>query len=382
MIEAARGSARVGWGLALAVAAAAPARAEPWRATLEVGGEVDTNVQRVESDAGEPETAPVARSQAELIRRDRHGGWRSIVRGLLAVRDVVAGPVTTENLLTAAADVAVERAGVADAVALLGRATYYDVIPLDGVAGTRAFTSSGADLGLRLDGGEGRSATVTASVRDLVYKADHDFDWSGPAAAVTVADELWRGDDDATLELRAAYRLERRGYRGRAFRNGCAPGEQPSLACFVPTDEARHDLHHVVGMTLTYSGERVLAASYELIGDDSSSYGSSFVRHRLTASATTSAPGDLFVTAAVTAQLDRYIDPLLLARDVSSQTFESVDEENRSALSLRVARALTPSWQLEARAAYYANAFAADDHEFHRFVVYAGLTWETAPNAE
>ena len=95
----------------------------------------------------------------------------------------------------------------------------------------------------------------------------------------------------------------------------------------MPTHAARADLHHVVSAELTYTGERVLAAAYKLVGNDSSSFGSSFVRHRLTLSATTPAPGRLFVTAAVTAQLDRYLDPLLIASDVAAQTFESIEED-------------------------------------------------------
>jgi len=373
---------RAPWVLAI-IAAATPAAAEPWHATVEAGAEIDSNVRRIEIRPGgaAPEAAPLVRAQGELSRRAARGPLRAVVRGLVGARTVVAGAVDGEDVLTAAIDAAAER-DAGDRLAVIARATHYDVVPLGDVGASRAFASSGADLGLRLDGDAGRRATVTAGLRRLRYKPDVDFDWVGPVAAIAVGDELWRGADEASLELRGAYRVERRGYRGRAYADGCAPGEPRTAACVVPTDEARADLYHTVAVDLTYTGERVLAATYQLIGNDSSSFGSSFVRHRLTLAATTPAPGRLFVTASVTGQYDRYLDPLLVASDVAAQGFESIDDDNRSSVSVRVARALSACWQLEARAAFYADAFSADDRRFRRLLIYAGLTWERARDGE
>jgi hypothetical protein len=293
------------------------------------------------------------------------------------MRRAMAGSVSSEDLLAVGVDVTLERDVFDRQGALVARATHYDVIPFVEVDSTRAYASSGADLGLRVDGGDTRWAMLSAGIRRLRYKPDEDFDWIGPAAAFTVGAELWHGANDADVDVRAGYRLEHRGYRGGSFINGCGPGEMPGVGCFVTSDEPRTDLHHVVTVDVLYTGDQVLEASYKWVGNDSSSFGRSLDRHRLSLSATISAPARLFVTAAVTGQVDRYADPLMIPRDVALE-FESFDEENRSAMSVRVARVLSPRWQIEARAAFYANLFVPDDREFRRLLIYGGLTWEGA----
>jgi len=378
----ARPSRRARWlalvALVALVAAAAPAAAEPWRASLEVGGEVDTNVRRISVTPGgrQAETAPLVRAVAELARRGKageHTRWALRLAG--GARAVVAGAVVGEDLLIGSIDVAAERDGPGDDVALLARVTHYDVVPVGGENGARAFASSGADLGLRLVGGEGRAATLTAGVRRLDYKPDPDFDWLGQAATVRVTDELWREADERWLELAVAYRIERRGYRGRAFTDGCAPGEPRTPACFVPTGEPRTDLQHVSGAELTYTGGAVLSATYQLVFNDSASFGSSYVRHRVILSATRALGRAWFATATVTGQLDHFRDPLLVTDDLN-MTFTSIDDENRSGAAVRVARAVGEAWELEARYAFQADASGGDDLTYRRHLVYAGLTWE------
>ena len=83
----------------------------------------------------------------------------------------------------------------------------------------------------------------------------------------------------------------------------------------------------------------------------------------------------MFATAIATLQLDQYLDPLVLARDVSNQTFTSIDEENRSALSVRLSRKLGGKWNGELRWAFYADSLSQDDLEFRRQLVYGGVTW-------
>lgn len=363
----------------VALAAPAAARAEPWRASIEVGGEVDSNVRRVAvtPDGPPTEAAPLVRALTELRKR---GALGAHVRGTLRVvggaRAVVAGAVVGEDLLIGAVDGAVERDGPGDDVVLLARATHYDVFPIDGAGGARAFASSGVDLGVRLIAGEGRSATLTAGGRRLDYKPDPDFDWTGQAAAVRLVDEVWRGSDDRWIDLAVGYRLERRGYRGLAFTDGCAPSEPRTPACFVPTQAARADLQHVGAVEVTYTGGAVLSAGYQLVENDSSSFGSSFARHRATLSATTSL-GRWFATATVTGQLDRYRDPLLVTDDLN-QTFASIDDENRSGGALRLARGLG-AWELEGRYAFQADASGGDDRTYRRHLVYIGVTWERDP---
>jgi hypothetical protein len=365
--------------LLLLVLVASPAAADSkLDASLEVGGEVDTNVRRIAVIPGgrQPETAPLARVLAEITDTGTLGyGLRSMNRFTGGARRVMAGAVVGEDLLIGSIDSTLEHdiPGDDSVVALL-RATYYDVFPVGGENGARAFASFGLDGGVRLLAGDGRAATLLAGVRRLVYKPDHDFDWRGGAAAVRVTDELWRDADDRWLELAIAYRFERREYEGRAFTDGCAPGEPRTPACFVPTSEARTDLQHVASSELTYTGGAVLSAEYQLVLNDSASFGSSYVRHRLILSATR-ALGSWFATATLTGQLDHFRDPLLVTDDLN-MTFTSIDDENRSGAAVRVARAVGKAWELEARYSFQADASGGDDLTYRRHLVYAGLTWE------
>ena len=108
------------WGLVLLLAlllARGPAGAEPWRASLEVGGEVDSNVRRVETGAAGREAAPLARAQAELVRRDARRGWRSVARGLLGIE---SRHPREPHLYLAVVGVRPERQGQGLGSALLG----------------------------------------------------------------------------------------------------------------------------------------------------------------------------------------------------------------------------------------------------------------------
>lgn len=353
------------------------ASGEPWRASIEMGGEVDTNVRRVAvtTEGQRTETAPLVRGLAEVGKRWTRGErLRAALRLTGGARAVVTDAVIGEDLLIGAVDASLERDGPGDDVVLLARLTHYDVFPTDDEVGARAFASSGADVGARLLADEGRSATITGGVRRLRYKPDPDFDWLGQSASVRVADELWRADDDRWLELALGYRVEHRGYRGLAFTDGCAPGEPRTPSCFVPTQEPRADLHHVGAVELTYTGGAVVSAGYQLVINDSSSFGSSYARHRLTLSATTSL-GKWFATATATAQIDRYRDPLLVTDDLN-QTFASIDDENRSGGAVRLARALSTAWELESRYAFQADASGGDDRTYRRHLIYVGVTWE------
>ena len=164
---------------------------------------------------------------------------------------------------------------------------------------------------------------------------------------------------------------------GVAFDDGCAPGDPVVPACFVPTGERRSDLHHVGEVEATYTGDVVVTAGYELTVNDSSSYGQSLVRHRLSGSATIELPGQVYATGSAALQVDQYLDPLLLARDVVSQSFTSIDDENRSALAVRLSRRVGRGFTAEARWAFFADSLSKDDLEFRRQVVYGGLTWSS-----
>ena len=217
--------------------------------------------------------------------------------------------------------------------------------------------------------------------RDFVYKPDSDFDWRGEHLRIGYRNTVWRGDPEtekaASIELGASYALGRRGYRGAAFANSCAPGEPIEPQCFMPTDSARADLNHTVSVSAAYTGERIYSARYELQANDSNSFGQSLIRQRLELSLTSELFGSgVFATAKVAVLFNHFLDPLLLARDVSAQTFDSIDDENRNSASVHASRALLGRWSAEARYALFTNEFATQERTFRRQTIYAGLIYK------
>ncbi|MBP8806829.1 MAG: hypothetical protein KBG48_35865 [Kofleriaceae bacterium] len=362
---------RVAAAVAVVGGLARGAVAETWRGQAEAGVEYDSNVRRVEDRAG-PEAAPMLRARADLTAR---GGERT--RWTLALsggaRAAIAGPIQSEDAMIGGLDVgAVRRAS--ERLGLTARATHYEVFPVEGAGAARAFASSGVDLGAALVDARERRALVAVGLRRLAYKPDPDFDWSGPALAVTLEQPLWRADDRA-IDLVAGYRVERRTYRGLAYHNACAPGAPLEVRCFVPGDRARADLVQLASARVSYTGARAASVAYELAAVDSTSFGSSYLRHRLTAAVTLPLPARVFATASVTAQLDRFGEPQLVARDIANQSFTSIDDEARSSAALRLGRGFGRHWQAELRWSLHASGLD-DATAYRRQVAYGGLTWE------
>jgi hypothetical protein len=148
--------------------------------------------------------------------------------------------------------------------------------------------------------------------------------------------------------------------------------------CVRPTEEHRADLRHTADVEVLYTGDQVLSARYRLTVNDSSSFGSSLYRHRVDLAATISLPAGVFATATLTGQLDHFPEPFLAHTDDLDQPIDSIEDENRSGVALRLARALSASWQVEARGALFADLFPRDGRGFGRQVFYLGLTWDNA----
>ncbi|HTJ43986.1 MAG TPA: hypothetical protein VL463_17895 [Kofleriaceae bacterium] len=355
------------------------ARADDWSGGVEAGGEADSNVRRVEVGPTTTE-APIAAGLFRLGGRvagrgdTRYGSWT--VDGLGLLRAVATQMSTGESVGVVAGDARWDVAIPHRTARAFVRADVYDVLGLEGLLSTRAFATRGAEAGVALADGE-RRVTVTGGARDFTYKPDHDFDWRGPSFGVRLDAPLWRatGDEPAALELSADYRFERRSFSGLAFANGCTPGAAPDPMCYVPTTAHRADLHHRALAQLTYTGERVLSAGYELVVADSTSYGQSVIRHRVLASATSELGARVLITASAILELDQYPAPLLVARDVNSTSFSSIEDDNRNMISVLLGRPITGRWSVEARWALWANAFTGDAYSFRRQVVYVGIVW-------
>jgi hypothetical protein len=131
-----------------------------------------------------------------------------------------------------------------------------------------------------------------------------------------------------------------------------------------------------MGVELTWVGRQVAAIGYQLVLIDSNSFGQSLARHRVTASGTMALGAKLYATLLATLQLDQYLDGLVVRRDLQSQEFANVEDENRSSVQLRLARSISTQWAVEGRAAIWRNvAGGAMELDFQRELVYLGLVY-------
>jgi len=120
----------------------------------------------------------------------------------------------------------------------------------------------------------------------------------------------------------------------------------------------------------------VAAVGYQLVVIDSNSFGQSLARHRINVSGTMALGGKFYGTLLAILQLDQYIDGLVVRRDLQSQEFTNVEDENRSSVQLRLARSISTDWSLEARAAIWRNVSSNSmTLDFQRELVYLGLVY-------
>lgn len=356
---------------------------------IEAGTEYDSNPLRLElvgdGDAG-VDGSPLFR----LGARGRLS-WRPSSSSRLALQTFAGAkwftedPARDENVVIAQVNARYDLA-LPSRRALVGvRFDNYQADGFDlggGGIDTRTFSSRDPALSVTLIGPGAHRFTGHAGVRWFRYNPDADFDWFGDHYGVDYSTNLW-SDDDAveptSLGVRAGYRLERRDYRGRAFANGCGPDPEPEPGCFVPTARGRDDLYHAAYAEVSFAGERIYAARYELQVADSNSFGQSLVRHKWELSVTSELPWGLFATARGFIRYNVFLDPLLLARDVQNQTFISIEDENRNGLVVHVARDFADSWTAEVRYSLYSNEFASRDVSFRRQTAYGGLVYRFEP---
>lgn len=374
---------------ALAVGLVAPwgaARGDEPRvgATLEVGSELDTNPHREYGDGAAP--AGVLRAAGRL-----DVAVRPAPRKAVTAHVVVAGKKFLGDEAAPDEDLAVvtgELRGelrAADAPLGLGlRMSYYDAIERDTDVARpeHDFRTGDGTLSLTLLGDDGR-ATLAAGVRAFAYKPDARYDFVGEHVDVTYATRWSFGgadddgaesgdalDDEATLDFAVSAGVTRRGYDAPVVVNLCAQGVAPMTACLGLGADDRADLEPHASLQLTYTGALIIDARYQLASNRSNSFGQSYVRQRLEASATHELPFGIVGTLRLVLQLTQFVDPLLLSRDVG---LLSIDDENRNMASLRLSRELGGGFTLETRAALYRNEFATEELGFARTTVYLGL---------
>jgi hypothetical protein len=132
-----------------------------------------------------------------------------------------------------------------------------------------------------------------------------------------------------------------------------------------PSGQERRDWLHVLRLGGTYRGPLILEAAYVLLMNRSNSYGQGLVRHGAELDITAPLPWRLYVSGRLRLQWTRYEDPIFLGADFQ------VDEENRNALTLSVARAIGDHWEVEARYRLFIEEFGATG-DYRRQTVFLG----------
>lgn len=357
--------------VAVAGLAAAPATAGPWSVTGEVGAEVDTNVQRVEGSMPAI-TAPVVRFGLRAERKDRllDGAYGLALSDLTHL--VGNSQAVDENVTLLAADLRWLHPVGDQPVSVGFGLTAADALPIGDPVGARTFVNLGADAMLAAHAGDDRHVTVTFGARHFEFEPDHNYDWDGPSASARLDLVLWQPPTATrSLELAVTLGFDARFFDSFAFEDTCPPHAPVDPMCRMPTSLLRRDRFERAGVELTWVGRQVAAIGYQLTVVDSNSYGQSFIRHRVTASVTTTLPGELYASVLGVLQIDRYLDVLIVDSNPLHAEFTSIDDENRSTLQVRLARKVATSWSVEARAAAWRNIGSQDD--FKRALVYGGV---------
>jgi hypothetical protein len=368
--------------LLVSLAARAPrAAAEPprLRLELEAGSEVDSNVHRTAAPDGDaiPAVEAVgARAGARATLSWRPRPRASLRLHALAVGKLFAAPAeaSEENVAVVSADARFDAALPGRPVAVALRGSYYDA--MERGEASRDFRTADASFGFTLLGGDDDRVTTMGGYRVFQYKPNPTLDFAGEQGAFAYRHSFRREDDDAgdsSLDLSVGYGVQRRRYDGDAYTNVCPDAEALAAGCLLPSGRPRADLFHAAFVDVSWLGERILGARYELQVNDSNSFGQSLVRHRVELSATTETWADVFLTAKLVALASYALDPVLLSGDVG--TFLTIEDESHNSLVLHVTRDLGRAVTFEARYAYYTDEFAPSAVTFQRHTLYLGLLY-------
>lgn len=360
-----------------------------WSLKLEAGSEYDSNVHRVEvagQGGADVVDAPVARFGGRFRFKTRPGkGQRFKLDGYAGAKLFASDSSQSENVGVVSLDGRFDRAFETRRAVLGVVGQYYDAIPWQPFgdtmgAPTRNFSTAMAAADLAIAGPGEHRVRGRVGYRTFNYKPDPDYDWAGEQYGLTYQTTIWRGDEEdveaASFDLNIGYGLGRRRYHGRAFTNACAEESPTEPDCFVPTDIERIDLAHSAHGELVYTGDRIYSARYVVRVNDSNSFGQSLVRQRLELGLTTELFWKVYLTATGAVMLNIFLDPLLLAPDVNSQSFVSIEDENRNSLLLHLSRELGGGWAAEARYAIYSNEFATEELSFRRQTAYLGAVYQ------
>jgi len=363
----------------------AVAAGEEWSLKIEGGSEYDSNPHRLElpeQDSALVQGAPLLRLGARLRGmakpQPRHSLRYSVFGGAKLFLEDTA---ETEDVKILAANATYDVGVIARRAVLRLAGSYYDAFGDDDAVSGRNFSSRDIQAALVLVGRGQHRVTAHVGLRSFEYKPNEQFDWSGDHYGLRYNTSVWQGDTEgdanaSSIDISASYRLERRNYNGVAFASSCGEGDEIVGDCFYPTNVDRADAHHAAAAEVSYTGNRIYSGRYELQVNDSNSVGQALVRHRFEVSITSELFAEIILTAKGTVQYNVFLDPLLLAPDVNSQSFVSIDDENRNGIVLHATRDLRSRLSVEGRYGFFSNEFATQELRFRRQTGYLGLVYE------
>lgn len=353
--------------------------------TLSLGAEYDSNANRAEIVAGaeNPDT-PVG----SFLVRSTVGAdlaWRAGIN-LLHISGNLGGKVFFDPAVFDQ-DVGVLSTDLEDRilaarflhVAVAG--DYYDAAQLD-VAPFRHrdFRSGSAVARVYFIDPLGE-VTLSGGYRGFEYKPDAYFNFQAAQASARAIARTQFGPDGAhELDVTAVYHLERRYFAGvieALDQSMCPPGQPIKDSCLVANpDVDRADWWHEGGIELTYVGPLLVALGWGAELNLSNSFGQSLLRQIITLKLSYRLPWNVYATAKGQLLVTKYLDPVLLDHAVNTQTFVSIEDENRNSFILDLERPIgATGLAVNARYSVYTNEISPSPASFLRQLVYLGLTY-------
>ena len=359
--------------------------------TLSLGPEYDSNANRAEVVANAE--SPDSPTGSFLLRTTGNGQflWRQGANQLRLSAGIGGkiyfNPAVFDQDVLALQLGAEDRVRVAPFLHLALVGDYYDAWQLD-VAPYRHFDfRSGSALARVYFVDRLGEVTLSGGYRGFQYKPDPYFDFqAAQATAYGVARAHFGANDDHELDVAATWHLERRYFSGvvEEFQQNneldpmlrCAYGHEILDRCLVAGSALRADWFQEMGLELTYVGPLLAAVGYGIQLNQSNSFGQSLLRQLVTVKLSYRLPWNLYATVKAQLYITKYLDPVLLDRQVNTQTFITIEDENRNAVIVDLERPFAGTGlALDARYSVYTNELSPSPVSFLRQVVYLGLTY-------
>jgi hypothetical protein len=372
--------------------------------SLTVGPEWDSNANRAEVLVGD--VSPADPPQASFLLRTTAQGWLSWVSRINLLRaslnvggKVFFDPAVQDQDVFVMAFSVEDRVRVARPVHLGISADYYDAYQAP-VAPYRHrdFRNGSVQARVFLVSRIGE-VVFTGGFRGFEYKPNAAFDFNAGQFGINAIARLRLGPSgDHELDFASSYHFEQRFFDSVVQTlnetyhpnpppppmNGmpsdpqpCSLGKPIQTYCLVDGTDARNDWLHEMGVEATYVGALLVSFGYAAQLNTSNSFGQSLYRHIFTLKLAYRLPWNLYAAAKAQLYVTKYLDPVLLDPGVNSQTFVTIDDENRNALILDLERPIgTTGLAIDARYSWFTNELSSQSKvSFQRHVVYLGLTY-------